>query len=135
MADAHPLKVRPLPMLPTPHGSLERYPNQPRPPSGAARDDERALVAVQDALSAALTGDEALCELRQTLALYLCMGYPARARTAATEIEQALALDVIARHLGGCHKRRRLQRDLLELAARLNRAAASPLPGSNGLDS
>lgn len=135
MAHAHPSRAGSLRLSPTQLGSLERYPTQPRPPCGAARDDERAMVAVQDALSAALTGDEALCELRQTLTLYLCLGHPARARAAATEIEQALALDVIARHLGGCHKRRRLQRALIELAARLNLAAASQQPGSPALDS
>lgn len=135
MAHAHPLQARPLPTSSTQRASLERYPSQTLPPCGAARDDERALVAIQDALSAALTGDEALCELRQTLALYLCLGYPARARAAATEIEQALALNVIARHLGSCHKRRRMQRDLLELAARLNLDAAPRQPGSAGLDS
>lgn len=130
MSSAQPSPARILPFLlrePSAHPSRHLYPPMPQPETGTARERDLAIDAAQDAISSALAGDEPLCSLRRGQTLRLCAGRPALARAAATEIEKALAMEVIVRHLSGCHKRRRLQRDLAELAVQL-RDACAPQP-------
>lgn len=94
--------------------------------SGGARGRDRsdALDAVHDAVSAALTGDVALCRLRQQQTLALCADRPHAAWAARREILRILGVDIIGRHLRGCDRRRRLQREIEELASRLHQMAA-----------
>ena len=113
------------------HPSRHLYPPMPQPDTGPARERDLAIDAAQDAVSAALAGDEPLCSLRRGQTLRLCAGRPALARAAATEIEKALEMEVIVRHLSGCHKRRRLQRGIAELAVQLRDASTlQPVPAT-----
>ena len=130
-----PFQALVLPFQPARPRGLEAYPPMPQPDAGPARERELAIDAALDALSAALAGDGPLCSLRQAQTLNLCEGRPALAQAALSEIERTLEMEVIARHLGGCHKRRRLHRELSDLAERL-RDVSSALPtasaGSGG---
>jgi len=91
---------------------------------GLCRERLEGLEAVHDAVSAALTGDMALCRLRQQRAWSLCFGRPHVAWAACRQILRALHDEVIARHLRGCDRRRALGRELEALAVRLREVAA-----------
>jgi hypothetical protein len=93
--------------------------------SGACSEHrQRVLDAVHDALSAALTADAALCHLRLRQTLALSAGRPQVAWVACRELLRVLRVDIVARHLLACDKRRRLQREMQEVAARLRQIAA-----------
>lgn len=111
----HPTELRPPHLL-----------SRTLPRSSTARADERqqALDAVHDALSAAMTADMALCRLRLQQALSLCTGRPHAAWAARQAVVRALAVDIVARHLRVCDKRRRLQREIEDVATRLRCMAA-----------
>ncbi len=89
-----------------------------------AAERQQALDAVHDALSAAMTADTALCRLRLHQTLNLCTDRPHAAWAARQELGRLLRLDIVARHLSACEKRRRLLRELEELAACLRQIAA-----------
>ena len=81
----------------------------------------RAREAVQDAISAALSGERTLCGLRCSQVVTRCAGRPL-AMQAAHEIEQALKFKMIERHLFACDKRRHLHRELEALARYLRQS-------------
>lgn len=94
-------------------------------PSGARSEErQQALDAVHDALSAAMTSDIALCHLRLRQTRALCAGRPHAAWAAYREILRVLGVDIVARHLRACDKRRRLQREMEGLAVQLRQIAA-----------
>lgn len=97
--------------------------------SGVAcrNDRQQALDAVHDALSAAMTADRALCLLRVDQALRFCADRPHAAWAARQELVRLLGVDIVARHLGACEKRRHLRRELEEATHRLRQLAA-PTP-------
>lgn len=97
------------------------------PGNGRRQEREDALVAVQEAVSAALAGDESLCRLRQRQALSICQGRPHAAWAARQAFVRALDVDIVARHLRGCDRRRRLLREMTEVA-RVLREWAAPVP-------
>lgn len=94
------------------------------PLPGRSQVRNEALDAVHDVVSAALAGDTELCRLRQYQALTLCAERPHAAWAARQEIVRILGVDIVARHLRGCDRRRRLQREIEDMAARLRDVAA-----------
>lgn len=94
---------------------------------GHPTDRQRVLDAVRDALSAAMTGDQALCRLRLLQILSFCAERPHAAWAAGREIGRQLGIDIVSRHLHACEKRRQLRRELEGLAGQL-RTFAAPLP-------
>lgn len=96
----------------------------PRTEGARAQERQQAVEAVQGALSAALMADTALCRLRLQQALSLCAGRPHAAWAARQEVQRALAVDIVARHLRACDRRRRLHREIEALALRLHLIAA-----------
>ena len=91
---------------------------------GRQRTRAEALGLVHDAVSAALAGDEPLCGLRQRQLLAICADQPHAAWAARQEISRVLCVDIVARHLRGCDRRRRMQREIDQLAATLRQMAA-----------
>ncbi|RTL41587.1 MAG: hypothetical protein EKK53_13455 [Burkholderiales bacterium] len=85
------------------------------------------MDAVRDAVCAAMVADRPLCQLRLQQALSFCAARPHAAWAARQEIVRLLGVDIVARHLSACDKRRRLQRALEDAASRL-RDWAAPLP-------
>ena len=96
----------------------------PHPSSPRSEERQQALDAVHDALSAALTADIALCRLRLQQTLSLCQGRPHAAWAACREILRVLGVDIVVRHLRACDKRRRLQREMQDVATHLRQIAA-----------
>lgn len=96
-------------------------PVMPAPPADPrALDDRcRALDEVQEAVCAAISGEAPLFDLVKRRVLMLCARRPEVRAAAAAELERLLAVDILQRHFHACHKRRRLQRELAELAAGL----------------
>lgn len=92
--------------------------------TGRQRARAQAVGLVHDAVSAALAGDEALCGLRQRQLLALCGDHPHAAWAARQEVVRTLSVDIVVRHLRGCDRRRRLQREIEQLAAALRQIAA-----------
>lgn len=92
--------------------------------TGRQRARAQAVGLVHDAVSAALAGDEALCGLRQQQLLALCSAHPHAAWAARQEVVRALGVDIVVRHLRSCDRRRRLQREIEQLAGNLRQMAA-----------
>jgi len=87
------------------------------------RQVEVALVIdmVQELLGASLMGDTALFALWHGRVISFLSIRRHAAHAAAAQIESALRIEVIARHMFGCSKRRGLQRELENLVTRLAR--------------
>lgn len=86
---------------------------------------ERSLVVdeVQEAVCAAMSGESPLFELMKRRLLLHCARRPEVGPAAAAEVLRLLAIDIVQRHFHACDKRRRLQRQLVDLASSLRAPA------------
>ncbi|MBL8275876.1 MAG: hypothetical protein JNL93_04195 [Pelomonas sp.] len=82
---------------------------------------ERSLVVdeVQEAVCAAMSGETPLFELMKRRLLLHCARRPEVGPPAAAEVLRLLSIDIVQRHFHACDKRRRLQRQLADLASGL----------------
>lgn len=98
---------------------------RPAPTEDTGPHDDRCQVVdeVQEAVCAAMSGEAPLFDLIKRRVLIHCARRPEVGVAAAAELERLLAVDIVQRHFHACHKRRRLQRELADLAVSLRAGA------------
>lgn len=92
----------------------------------------RVLELVQEAVSAALSSEADLCELRCGHLRALCAPGTEAAALAAAEFDRLLAIDIVERHLDMCHRRRLLRRNLALFARQLHPVGQGLTPTAAG---